>query len=137
MGYPNRKAVVFVPASKVAAFNTIMERQGYGANWLKPSADNAVVGKDDDAKVKAATHYVVEASGDSGLAAAIAKALGKVNDKLPAKEKGVVEAGFAKSMDKAKSEKILIDAGLKQKTEKQEDTKPVDGLPVDDGGKKK
>ena len=63
--YPHQP-VVLIPASRLAAFNAIMERNGYGPNF----AWQEVIGKTAAINSKPA-FYVVESACDNGLSAAI------------------------------------------------------------------
>lgn len=115
MGYPTHKPALIIPAAKIAEFNTVMERQGYGPNWLNTSTAVAIIGKGDDAKTKAATHYAVETRGDASLVAAIRLALKAANDKLPKADEGSMADSLKGKEDIPKLPKVIADAGKKIK----------------------
>lgn len=133
MGYHTQQQIVLVPAAKVDMFNAFMQRNGYGPAMLVPHEGNAL-GDKADAKAKAPTHYSLEIpSADDGIIAAARKALAKCNDKMAEKDKGVEKAGFKGNTSKLSPvnvEKLAEEKGLKKKID---DTKPVDGQPVDEG----
>lgn len=128
MGYFKYTPLIVVPASRVAAFNNVMQKHGYGDKFLDKSRRNAVIGINDDPLIKEPTHHFLTCNADEGLWAALCEALKKANSTLPDAEKGIRRQRFMREVTRKRIKNLLANAQLKRKSKEDEDAEEAAGV---------
>ena len=117
MGYFKKQAVVIIPAAQKKAFNDSLAKQGYGPNNLW----EPVVGKAENKKDAAITHYVMECTADDGLVAAIALARKTIVGSISESQYKFEKATATK--EKLDKDSLLDKNNLKTKNKLEEELK--------------